>query len=83
MANEMVLDDPGVVDADAVGEFDLLDHVAIVRLRVAHGGQIGRQIEQAEFHGAFPYSTRRPALVQEYGSVVLFRYFFAAASSAS
>ena len=48
--HEMVLDDPGVVDADPVGEFDLLDDAAIVRLRVAHRRQIGRQIEQPEFH---------------------------------
>ena len=50
----MVFDDPGVVDADAVGELDLLNDAAIVRLGVAHGGQIGRQIEQPELHGMLP-----------------------------
>ena len=56
VADEVMLDDPGVVDADAVGEFDLLDDAAVVGLRVAHRRQVGRQIEQSEFHRGPPGS---------------------------
>ena len=83
----MVLDDPGVVDADAVGELDLLDDAAIMRLRVAHGRQIGRQIEQPEFHGSVPRVRRpvaQPAAVRMIWQQWFYcRYFFAAASNAS
>jgi hypothetical protein len=54
MADEMVFDNPGVIDTDSVGKLDLLDDAAIVRLSVANGGQIGRQIEQPELHGMPP-----------------------------
>ena len=64
VSHEMMFDDPGVVDADAVGELDLLNNAAIVRLSVAHGGQISRQIEQSELHGMLPVRSgtivRRP-----------------------
>jgi hypothetical protein len=46
----MVLDQPDIFDADAIGEFDLLDDAAIVRLDVAHRRQVGRQVEQPELH---------------------------------
>jgi hypothetical protein len=46
----MVLDQPDVVDPDALREFDLLDDAAVVRLHVADLGQIGRQVEQSELH---------------------------------
>jgi hypothetical protein len=54
VADEVMLDDPGIVDADLVGEFDLLDDAAIMRLRVAQVGQIGRKIEQPELHRRAP-----------------------------
>src|SRR5436190_21676857 len=54
MADEVVFDNPGVIDTDLVGELDLLDDIAIVRLSIAHGRQIGRQVEQPELHGMLP-----------------------------
>jgi hypothetical protein len=45
-----MLDDPGIVDADPVGEFDLLDDAAIMRLRIARIRQVGGEIEQPELH---------------------------------
>ena len=59
VADEMVLDDPGVVDADLVGEFDLLDDAAIVALRIAQIRQVGRKIEQAELHRRVPPFCRK------------------------
>ena len=46
----MVLDQPDIVDTDAIRELDLLDDAAVVRLHVADLGQIGRQVEQSELH---------------------------------
>ena len=50
VAHEMVLDQPDIVDPDALREFDLLDDAAVVRLHVADRGQVGRQVEQSELH---------------------------------
>ena len=50
VADEVMLDDPGVIDADLVGEFDLLDDAAIVGLRIAHIRQVGGKVEQSELH---------------------------------
>jgi hypothetical protein len=46
----MVLDQPDIVDTDAIRELDLLDDAAVVRLHVADLGQTGRQVEQSELH---------------------------------
>jgi len=46
----MVLDDPGIVDADLVGEFDLFDDAAIMGLRIAQFRQVGGEVEQPELH---------------------------------
>ncbi len=45
VAHEMVLDDPGIVDAHAVRELDLLDDAAVMGLRVTDGRHVGGQVE--------------------------------------
>ena len=42
VADEVVLDDPGVVDADLIRVLDLLDDATVVRLHVTHCWHIGR-----------------------------------------
>jgi len=50
VADEMVLDDPGVIDADLIGELDLLDDAAIMLLRGTQVRDVGGKVEQPEFH---------------------------------
>ncbi len=52
MPHEVMLDHPRVLDADLVGEQHLFDDIVEMRRHVARVGQVGRQIEQSELHGA-------------------------------
>ena len=50
MPDEVVLDDPGIVNSDFIREFDLLDDAAVMSLHVTNVWQIGRQVEQSKLH---------------------------------
>src|SRR4051794_39515993 len=70
---EMVLDLPGVVIAEPVGQFDLIERV-LIQLQLAAGLPWARQlqlVENAEFHSHDPYGGRRmmPARRMHYNGV--------------
>jgi hypothetical protein len=73
VADEVVLHDPGIVDADPIGEFDLFDDAAIMGLRVAQSWQIGWKIEQPKFHrkglSGSPVDLTLPAIVGASGNI--------------